>query len=123
MPFDALPSVLDPEDGLVATANQAVIDGDYPYYLGDSWSYGYRSQRIRDVLEEKGRLGVEDMTRLQLDTSNGFAPTFVPYLLDILLPSPYLAAGQRLLKGWDHTQPTDSRRPPTTTRSGTAPSS
>ncbi|MBY9075185.1 penicillin acylase family protein [Nocardioides sp. WL0053] len=108
VPFDALPSVLDPEDGLVATANQAVIDGDYPYYLGDSWSYGYRSQRIRDVLEEKGRLGVEDMTRLQLDTSNEFAPTFVPYLLDILLPSPYLAAGQRLLKGWDHTQPTDS---------------
>ena len=32
----------------------------------------------------------------------------MPYLLDILLPSPYLAAGQRLLKGWDHTQPTDS---------------
>jgi penicillin amidase len=108
VPYAALPSVLNPTDGFVATANQAVVGPDYPYHLGDSWAYGYRSQRIVDLLRRKPRLGVADMSRLQLDTRNGFAPTFVPYLLDVFLPSEYLAAGQRLLQGWDFEQPPGS---------------
>ncbi len=108
VPFDALPSVLDPDDGMVATANQAVVDKDYPYFLGDSWAYGYRSQRILDLLREKQKLSVEDMAEIQLDTRNGFAPTFVPYLMNVFMPSQYLAAGQRLLERWNYKQPADS---------------
>ena len=44
------------------------------------------------------------MSRIQRDTRNGFAPTFVPYLLKIFMPSEYLAGGQRLLNGWDYKQ-------------------
>ena len=40
--------MLDPKDGYVVTANQAVARKNYPYYLGSSFDYGYRSQRIRD---------------------------------------------------------------------------
>jgi penicillin amidase len=108
IPYAALPSVLNPADGFVATANQAVVGRDYPYYLGDAWAYGYRSQRIADLLQSKPQLSVADMTRLQLDDRNGFAPTFVPYLLRIFLPSQYLAGGQRLLQGWDFRQDKDS---------------
>ena len=104
VPFDALPSVLDPKDGYVATANQAVTGPSYPYYLGDSWAYGYRSQRIADLIEQKGRLSPDDMSAIQLDTRNGFAPTLVPYLLRIFLPSNYLAGGQRLLQRWNYEQ-------------------
>jgi penicillin amidase len=104
VPFEALPTMLDPDDGFVATANQAVVDEQYPYYLGDSWAYGYRSQRIVDLLEQKGKLSVGDMAALQLDDRNGFAPVLVPYLLDILMPSEYLGAGQRLLQRWDYHQ-------------------
>jgi penicillin amidase len=108
VPFAALPSVLNPTDGFVATANQAVTDRSYPYYLGDSWAYGYRSQRIVDLLQRKARLSVRDMSRIQRDTRNGFAPTFVPYLLNIFMPSEYLAGGQRLLQGWKYHQSKDS---------------
>ncbi len=108
IPYDALPSVLNPSEGFVATANQAVIGKDYPYYLGDSWAYGYRSQRIVNLLQVKARLDVSDMSRIQLDTRNSFAPTLVPYLLDIFMPSSYLASGQRLLQGWDFKQGKDS---------------
>src|SRR3954447_3253098 len=104
IPFAALPSVLNPTDGFVTTANQAVIGRTYPYYLGDSWAYGYRSQRIVDLLQRKARLSVADMSRIQRDTRNGFAPTFVPYLLNVFMPSEYLAGGQRLLQGWDYHQ-------------------
>ena len=108
VPFDALPSVLDPDEGVIATANQAVADPDYPNYLTDTWAYGYRSDRIFDLLADKERSSVQDMSEIQLDTRNGFAPTFVPYLLDILLPSPYLVSGQRMLQGWNFEQPVGS---------------
>ena len=62
-PFDGLPNVLDPEEGFVVTANQAVIGPDYPYRLTDDWDHGYRSQRIRDLLEQEGELSVDEMAR------------------------------------------------------------
>ena len=108
VPFDALPTVLDPDEGFVVTANQAVTGPDYPYYLGDGWSTGYRSQRIADVLTRKGTLSVEDMNQLQLDTRHGFAPRLVPYLLEVDPGSRYYAAGQKLLRDWDFTQPPES---------------
>jgi penicillin amidase len=108
LPFEALPNMFDPEDEYVATANQAVIGRDYPFYLGDSWAAGYRSERIVELLERRARLGVDDMAAIQLDDRNDFAPTLVPYLMDVLLPSDYLAAGQRLLDGWDYQQGAES---------------
>lgn len=104
VPFGALPSLLDPDAGTITTANQAVVGPDYPYHLGSSWSYGYRSRRIAALLERRERLGVADMAAIQLDSRHGFAPTFVPYLLDILMPTPYLAGGQRLLERWHFNQ-------------------
>ncbi len=50
VPFDGLPRVVDPADGVIVTANQAVVGEDYPYFLTGDWDQGYRSQRIRDVL-------------------------------------------------------------------------
>ncbi|HEX4977928.1 MAG TPA: penicillin acylase family protein [Nocardioides sp.] len=108
VPFEALPTVLDPDDGYVVTANQAVTGEDYPYFLGDSWAAGYRSQRIVDLIEADEHLSVEDMARIQLDDRNGLAPVLVPRLLEVLMPSEYLGAGQRLLKSWDHHQSPDS---------------
>jgi penicillin G amidase len=104
VPFDALPSLLDPDGGMVVTANQAVIGEDYPFFLGNSWSYGYRSQRLVQLLQRQDKYSVEDMARLQLDVRNGFAPTFVPYLRDVFMPSQYLSAGQRLLERWNYQQ-------------------
>jgi penicillin amidase len=96
-----MPNVLNPPEGYIATANQAVVGRNYPYYLGDDWAPGYRSNRIAQLLQHKRKLSVADMSTIQLDTRNDFAPTFVRYLLRIFMPSQYLSAGQRLLKRWD----------------------
>jgi len=113
VPFDALPSELDPDEGYFATANQAAVGPDYPYYLTSDWDYGYRAQRIRDLLtsvtDGGGQLSVDDMTGMQLDTFNGLAPTLVPYLLDTALPPGYPSDGQRLLADWDFREGVDSQ--------------
>ncbi len=111
VPFDALPSVLNPDQGYLVTANQAVTGRRYPYFLGDDWDYGYRSQRINDQLAAmlaRGPVDVADMTALQLDTHNALAAELIPHLQSILMPTSYYAAGQRLLDGWDGDQPPDS---------------
>ena len=108
VPFDALPNELNPDEGFIATANQAVIGPGYPYELTQDWDYGYRSQRIRDLLTSKDTWSVDDMTQLQLDVHSGLAPTLVPYLLDIALPPGYPSDGQRLLADWDFENGADS---------------
>jgi penicillin G amidase len=108
VPFDALPQVLDPEEGFVVTANQAVTDLDYPYFLTGDWDYGYRSQRIREVIEDEGDVSPDEMLDLQLDDRNALAETLVPYLLDVRLPRAYYDDGQRLLEEWDFRQDADS---------------
>ncbi|UMG93728.1 penicillin acylase family protein [Nocardioides sp. TF02-7] len=110
VPFDALPRVLDPESGLVVTANQAVV-GDrsgYPYHLTDDWDRGYRSARISALLEADDALSVDDMTAVQLDDRNPLAPVLTPYLLRVELPRGYYSDGRELLRRWDFQQPSDS---------------
>ncbi len=108
VPFAGLPSVLDPDEGFVVTANQAVIGADYPYYLTQDWDQGYRSQRIRDLLAEQTTLGIDDMAGIQLDDRNPVAPTLVPALLAVDLPRGYYSQGQALLRDWDLGQGADS---------------
>ncbi len=108
VPFSALPSVLDPEEGFVVTANQAVIDEDYPFHLTDDWDRGYRAQRIRDALEEEGELSVAEMAELQLDDRSPIAPVLTPYLLEVEIDGTYYRAGQEKLRTWDYSQPADS---------------
>jgi penicillin amidase len=111
VPFDQLPSVQNPAEGFVVTANQAVTAADKPFLTSD-WAYGYRSQRIRDLLEQrlrKGKVGPADMTAIQLDTRNGMAPTLVPLLLRTdLRNDQFTREAQQLLRGWDFSQPPES---------------
>lgn len=107
IPFDELPSVLNPDDGFIVTANNKVIGDDYPYTLGEDTAAGYRSERIRRELVAGGRLSVEDMSRLQMDTHNANAERLVPFLLDVPL-SEFHEQGQDTLRDWDFSQPPDS---------------
>ena len=53
IPFAELPSVFNPAEGFIVTANQAVVGAQYRYLLTRDWSYGYRSQRIVDMISAR----------------------------------------------------------------------
>ncbi|MGC1212780.1 MAG: penicillin acylase family protein [Micromonospora sp.] len=114
IPFAELPSVFNPADGYVVTANQAVVGPAYQRFLTSDWSYGYRSQRIRDLIgaaRSAGKITVADVQRMQFDNRNGFAPTLVPAVVDALgTPDPSdtaPVAAPELWKGWDFQQPAE----------------
>jgi penicillin G amidase len=105
IPFAELPSVFNPAQGYVATANQAVVGGGYPHLLTHDWSYGYRSERINQLIERAGRMvTVDDVARMQMDGYNGLGPLLVPHLLRV----PSTVGARDLLRGWDFQQPVDS---------------
>lgn len=109
VPYDALPSVLDPASGIIATANQAVIDPRrYPPHLTDDWDQGYRATRINELLAADDALTVEQMAAIQLDDWNAIGATLTPYLLKVRLPRGYYSDGRRLLRTWNYRQEADS---------------
>ncbi len=108
VPFAELPSVYNPAAGYVVTANQAVVGPGYPRFLTDDWAYGYRSQRINDMVNAAGgKVSVADVTRMQFDSRNGMAPLLVPVLLNAPVGG-RTAKARALLAGWDFQQPADS---------------
>ncbi len=67
VPFEAMPHALNPSDGFLATANNKIIDDDYPYFLGRSWRNGFRARRISELIQEQPKLSRKDNQRLQGD--------------------------------------------------------
>jgi penicillin amidase len=108
IPFDELPSVYDPDEGFLVTANNQVVGDQYPYVLGADTAEGYRSERIRDLIEAKDELSVADMSRIQNDTYSANAARLVPQLLEVGLESTYYRQGQATLRKWDYRQDVDS---------------
>jgi penicillin G amidase len=113
VPQEALPWEYNPARGYIVTANQAVIDErKYPHLLTRDWSYGTRSQRINDLISSKvqdgGKISMDDMQTMQMDSSSEIAKLLVPYLLKINIKDGYVREAQELLEGWDYTQERDS---------------
>jgi penicillin G amidase len=68
VPFPQLPTVLDPDSGIVATANARITPDDYPYPLALNWDAPYRNERIWKWLSGHSKLTPADMLTLQMDT-------------------------------------------------------
>jgi penicillin amidase len=67
IPFDDLPHLYDPLSGIIVTANNRVVGRDYPYHLTHEWVTPYRARRIRDLLQAKPKLTVDDLEQIQGD--------------------------------------------------------
>ncbi len=90
VPYEELPWALDPVDGVIVTANNAVVDDGYPHFLGREWDPGYRAERIIDLVNDYGQDGltVEEIRRIQNDTSPPRAEGVVLWLDEALPPTP-----------------------------------
>ena len=49
------------------TANNRIVDDDYPHHITSEWMTGYRAQRIEEMLGERERHSVADFERMQHD--------------------------------------------------------
>jgi penicillin G amidase len=85
IPFVELPTVYNPPEGIIVTANHRVVDEDYPYFISYQWAPPYRAMSIWTELEKSETYNLEDMIRGQTSFLNTQAFTLQKVLSDALL--------------------------------------
>ena len=105
VPRDQLPWQLDPAGGQIVSANNAAVDGKFPFWLGRDWDPGYRAARIIDRLGAiPGKIAAEDMRAIEMDTFVGRADKVMPRL-EAVGPDTKTDDGRLLwqaMLNWDH---------------------
>lgn len=112
VPFDALPSVLDPPSGILATANGRITPDGYPYVLATQWGGPHRTQRIYRLLESGKKFTAADMLAVQTDVYSDFDRLCARQMAAALERTPSASARAReagkLLSVWDGRLTVDS---------------
>jgi len=108
IPFDDLPRVLNPAEGYIVTANNAVVGDDYGYFIARDWAPGYRAERICELIESADRLSIEDVRSIQADDAPVWAEEVLPYVLALSPDDARLQEALELLRGWDGRAARDS---------------
>ena len=67
IPFDKMPSVLNPPSGIIATANARITPDKYPNSISVEWEAPWRVDRIYRVLQSGKKFSSADMLALQTD--------------------------------------------------------
>jgi penicillin G amidase len=105
IPFGELPSVLDPDNGIVATANSRITPDGYPYPLALNWDAPYRNERIWKWLSSHTHLTPADMLTLQMDTfsevDRELAQRFAYSIDRATAPDAQLRQAADLMRTWD----------------------
>ncbi|MDR9856301.1 penicillin acylase family protein [Paenibacillus sp. VCA1] len=115
IPWDELPTTVNPAEGFIATANNKVIGNGYPYHITDTWAQPYREKRIQQVLAAKDKLTVEDLQKLQFDRHNLQAEEFLDGLAGVVKNAADLRPMDKealaLLESWNKVNDPDQAAP------------
>jgi penicillin amidase len=116
LPFEALPRLIDPQRGWVATANGLPWPADAahaPYLALGAWSDGYRQRRIRQRIEVWPRLAPLEAAAIHADIIHGRAQALAKRVSELLTAggTAEFAAVAAALRDWDGAYRTDSVAP------------
>ena len=67
VPYAELPELVNPESGVIVTANNRVAPEDYPHHITSEYLDGFRAARIAELLGERERHSLDDFERIQCD--------------------------------------------------------
>lgn len=108
IPFEELPFSFNPPEGYIVTANNAVVDQDYPYLIFNFYSHGYRAQRIIDLIENApGPIDLDYMQEMQGDNMDFNAQALVPILMEVPVGVDFEEFKQ-MFDGWEFQAHMDS---------------
>ena len=100
--LDELPQAYNPEEGWLATANNLVVDANYPYFVSADLENPCRARRIVDLITSKTNFTVNDFAHLQRDTYSAQAERFVHHLLTLEPRGEQERRALAYLRNWDY---------------------
>ena len=80
VPFSELPRIYNPPEGVIATANNRIVDASYPHYLSHFFEPPSRIHRIKELLAVKKSLSINDMESMQNDRVSLYAKELIEIL-------------------------------------------
>lgn len=110
--FDSLPHAYNPECGYLASANCKTTDDNYPYYISKWFDLPYRMDRIKEMLEAKEKLSVNDFKQMLGDHKSKLAEEMHTKLVEQISKLKGLNKRQQkavdIFKNWDGVYTTES---------------
>jgi penicillin amidase len=107
------PQSYNPASGYIVSANDAVANPAHPHFISHDWASPARARRIADLLQARidagERLTMEDMQRIQGDTTDLEAVALLAELKSRLPDEGHAAQAAILLKDWDGDMRGDSQ--------------
>lgn len=104
IPFEELPAMLNPDEGYIVTANNAVVEAGYPYLISHYWAAGDRAQRIVEMIEEaiaRGDVSADDFAQMHMDARSLLAESYVPLFQGLSSDDARVQAAIERMRGWD----------------------
>jgi penicillin amidase len=104
VPFDSLPRLENPPNGIIASANQRTVNPKYPWPMYGAFAGGTRQSRILQLLRARTDHDPADFRRMQYDSKSLIAEEVMPRLLSALATTdePRLKEAADLLASWDY---------------------
>lgn len=109
--FEALPRVIDPESGVIVTANHKITPSGYPAHLTSEWFLPYRAQRIAELIESQPKHTPQSFKRIQADVVSPAARDLLGALANVQPQSAAARIALERLRAWDGSMAVDAPEP------------
>ena len=111
IPFEELARSRNPENGFIVTANNRIVDKDYPYYISLDSAPEYRARRIFQRLQEIEEATVADMAAVHAERVSIPAQIFQPIVAEAEPLDGPSGSAKELLASWDCSMDADAVAP------------
>ena len=103
IPINELPTVINPESGYIANANNPVVGSDYPHYITAFWEPDSRIRRIDEVLKSSRLHTPQSFKELQNDVFSHQAKDLTQIIVPVLSASndTLILKALPYLQNWD----------------------
>lgn len=111
VPFEERPHVINPEEGFFATANNNIEIANFSQFISHYYEPVDRITRIRQLINFKEKLSVEDMQQMQQDVYCVLASELTPIIIKVLERNSSnndLQNAKKILSQWDFKMEADS---------------
>jgi len=111
IPFDALPTAINPPSGHFVTANNKIVPDNYPYFLSRDWDLPNRAERIEALLAATPVQTAASSAAIQADTFSLMAERLVPLMTGTVTQNPATREMVERLRNWDFRMDMDKVEP------------
>ncbi|MFQ5722713.1 MAG: penicillin acylase family protein, partial [Candidatus Aminicenantales bacterium] len=95
------PTIFNPREGFIVTANNKIIPDDYPFYISFDWDVPFRAERIKELLLRQKKHNLQSLKAIQNDIFSKKAELIVPLLKSITKAKGDLSLALRMIKQWN----------------------